>query len=167
MHPSLPVFFVANSRERRAIPACIQQNHLDASFRWAKRIGCVNSSVAQPPFAVGRLAPKIKKDFSGAVFGRVVTADVIEAVVVVIPGGDDRRRGAQALKAGLCGEQRIGATQFIHIGRIAVHVVAQKDEQVRRTRQDGIPDRLRFSLPGARAKGDDIEGGRLIQRNVG
>ena len=56
--------------------------------------------------------------------------------------------------------QLIGTTQVGGVGgvEVAIDIVAAEDEELRPISQDGVPDRLRLGLIGARAERDARQG---------
>ena len=111
---------------------------------------------AGPPAArrVLGVAEEVEEDLLRLDLLGVVAAAVVDAEVVVVPGGEDRHRRAEGLEAGHGGEPGVLGAHHVHVLGVGVDVIAKGDESLRLHLDDRVPDRLRFVLLGTGAEGD-------------
>src|SRR4051794_22834741 len=104
---ALGILGITYALERRAIPTRIEQDELNATVFRTIQISSVNTAIAQPALAIGRFAKKIEKDRLRFPLCRIVTAGIVGAVIVVVPGCYNLRQGTQAPITRLCSQLRI------------------------------------------------------------
>jgi hypothetical protein len=141
------------ARNRRAVPAQVEQDHLHA-LAGRSDDGTGVHPVVRATGRIARLAPEVEEDLPRGLLHRIVGTRIVLAVIVVVPGCHHRRGVAQTLEARLGRQRRIGLLEFTAIPRVAIDVVAEEQEEVGISRLHRRPDGLRLVLLGAGSEGD-------------
>ena len=154
--------------ERRAEPACVEQDDLYALAGRAEGRRGVEAVAAAPCIAGGHL-PEFQELFLGNGLVRKLRAAVVQAIVVVVPDREVGNGAAQPAVAFDTGGGLVGALEVGGVGglEVAIDIVAGEDEKVGSPGQDGFPDGLRLGLIGARSEGDARQRHRCLRGHAG
>ena len=141
--------------ERRAEPAHVEQDDLHAHAGRADDVRIVDA-LARAPHVARRHLPEVEEEILRHRLVGKVAAAVVQAVVVVVPDREMAHAVAQLVVARDGIGRGVGLAQGAGVGgvEIAIDVVAGEDEKLGLVGENGVPDRLRIGLLGARAEGD-------------
>src|ERR1043166_2830150 len=133
--------------ERTAEITRVEQNHLHALVGWPEHRGVIHTLLCAAR-RILRDAEEIEEELLRFVLLRILGPAVVDAVIVVVPRRQDRARLLQLLPAWNGGELIVLLLHDLHVLRVAVDVVPERQVHVRLGGNDGFPDRLRLVLPG-------------------
>ena len=101
----------------------------------------------------GRERYRVKQRLGGS-FGAEVSPGAFDAVIVVVPGRQDRTGALELLVAGLLVLQGVLRSHHVHVLGVGIDVVSEGNETLRLRFDDGIPDGLWLVLFGTGAEGN-------------
>lgn len=121
--------------------AGVEEDELDAFFIGSEDFGMVDAFGCAGRMVGGEVEDVLKNLLGFAALG-ILAAGVVEAVVVVIPGrkdGDDFREGGEI---GLGEKFVVFRPEDLHVGGVAVDIVAHEEEEVGLLFGDDFEDAL-------------------------
>ena len=126
----------------------IQKNELNSPARRPKRHAVVNAG-RDAQRRSGRHLEEVAKLLLRRRRPGETGTPVVGAVIVIVPGGEQRRGLAELGEARHRREQGVFLAEHGRVGGIAVDVVAAEDKGIAAGGIDGVPDGLGPVLPGA------------------
>jgi hypothetical protein len=127
--------------------SAIEQDDLHALAGGAKYLRRVDAFLLAAGIVFGN-AEEIEKNLLRLPAFGIFSAGVVEAIIMVIPCCNDRARLFQLDEAGLIAKQLVLGAHHVHVVRVGVDIVAEKDEHFRLRLHHRVPDWLRLVLLG-------------------